>query len=130
MRGENESQRQLGEAVIVAVYVDDIIIATEWEEKMNHDDSWRGCESGIAHVDDTIIATEWDEKMNHNDSWRDCDSGSAHGWYNNCYRMRGENESRATAGETVIVAVYVDDIIIATEWEEKMNHNDSRVRLW
>ena len=28
-----------------------------------------------------------------------------------------------TAGETVIVAVHMDDIIIATEWEEKMNHD-------
>ena len=59
MRGEDESQRQQGETVIVAVHMDDIIIATEWEEKMNH-----------------------------SDSGRDCDSGSAHGWYNNCYRMR------------------------------------------
>ena len=42
--------------IIATVYVDDIIIATEWEEKMNHSDSG---ESGIVievavHMDVTI----------------------------------------------------------------------------
>ena len=82
------------ETVIVAVHMDDIIIATESEEKMNHCESAGEAVIVAVYVNDIIIATEWEEKMNHNDSGRGCDSGSVCRWYNNCYRMRVENESQ------------------------------------